>query len=1079
MPQPAQLSKDKKPDKGKAESKTFAPKHFDPIEHGQVKKRGLLFLFCGVILPTIALLFETTFHFCAHNFFDPFPTASHVVLFALIPLSNFLVWLGTRKDLSNHYAFMSLASGMAMGVSCLYSLMFLPLTPISCFFALALGFGLLGLAPLLSVPCNLIAGKTVCRLADRKGTYFNAHQFEHMGHMIILVMVIAIELPSTLTRINLAKAADKNVIESSAGVDWLRLYGSQEVLLRSCYERSGKATDILGSLYESAHHTTIDQNRRVFFKVTGKPYNSVPIPKAARATIQHTGVITDPANLNAGVDDEFDIDTDIAGEEVCGVARGLSASQSEITGNVDPSIALASLNWTIAFTNDSKFNREARAKILLPPHAVTTKATLTINNVERDATIMVRSKARARYKKAVMEKKDPLLVSTCGSDQILVQCYPVQPGQTVTVKLQIAAPMSIPTDKQASLMMPAFLERNFQVDSPVKVDIKSSGPLIAGALKITQAEVAQANEVRTDSVVPDEMKPSYELKGDIENAQLACFNAVISAARNSTNNSVSYAGNELPGLKITRNLRPASYPGISSLLIVIDGSASMQQSFAQIAEAIKAVPPSMSVQIKVVGDTTSELYSGLQRGNSGDVLNAAERLKEMKGEGGQDDSATLNDALSLAAMTNRMSVLWIHAAQPMTSENTANVQACLKRSDRPLLFDMQVMAGPNELLNGVNTPKSLVRVERTGNLKTDLISFFNACSNTGASQNTGPSSSTDVSPIPIAGLGPVPNREPEYVFTQGANSNELPSALPGGTGDKRLAQIWANQRIAEDLQNPTQASSSEPSVLAQAFQIISPVSSAIVTDPEEKTLASAVKPKTKFSDRFRKPMGEIRALRRKISEDLNVKANLERNFKSKVDQLNSLSSAASSAQPGQSLSNAPQASYRGKRDNNEQMRAMEESKQIAMSPMGGAKDAEQMKAEAEKGQSDSPILQGATNGVVAQFEGSASGGAFDKLAQSKNFRLETSTNKKENAAPPNDDGSEISEADESSDPASNVVPNSKTPDANGNFIDANGDTVDADGKPVPEADTWILLSILGMIFAGTWLNNKKRKARGS
>lgn len=1057
MPQPAQLSKDKKPEKGKAAIKAFAPKHFDPIEHGQVKKRGLLFLFCGVILPTIALLFETTFHFCAHNFFDPFPTASHVVLFALIPLSNFLVWLGTRKDLSNHYAFMSLASGMAMGVSCLYSLMFLPLTPISCFFALALGFGLLGLAPLLSVPCNLIAGKTVCRLADRKGTYFNAHQFEHMGHMIILVMVIAIELPSTLTRINLAKAADKNVIESSAGVDWLRRYGSQEVLLRSCYERSGKATDILGSLYESAHHTTIDQNRRVFFKVTGKPYNSVPIPKAARATIQHTGVITDPANLNAGVDDEFDIDTDIAGEEVSGVARGLSASQSEITGNVDPSTALASLNWTIAFTNDSKFNREARAKILLPPHAVTTKATLTINNVERDATIMVRSKARARYKKAVMEKKDPLLVSTCGSDQILVQCYPVQPGQTVKVKLQIAAPMSITKDKQASLMMPAFLERNFQVDSPIKVDIKSNEPLTAGAIKSIQAGVAQANEVRTDSVMPDERKPAYELKGDIENAQLACFGAVVTAPRNSASKAISYQGKELPGqFKISRNLRPASYPGISSLLIVIDGSASMQQSFGQIAEAIKGVPPSMSVQIKVVGDTTTELYSGLQQGNSGDVLNAAERLKAMKGEGGQDDSATLDDALSLAAMTNRMSVLWIHAAQPMTSASTANVQACLKRSQRPLLFDMQVMAGPNEVLNGVNSPQTLVRVDRTGDLKTDLISFFNACSNTSSSSEP----------------------EPEYVFTQGANSDELPSALPGATGDKRLAQIWANQRIAEDLQNPTQTSSSEPGVLAQAFQIISPVSSAIVTDPEEKTLASAVKPKTRFSDRFRKPMGEIRALRRKISDDLNVKANFERDFKSKVAQLNSLSSAASSAPATESLSNLPQASYRGKLDNNEQMRAREESKQIAMSPIGGAKDAEQMKAEAEKGQSDSPILQGATNGVVAQFEGSASGGG-DKLVQKKNFRLEMSPNNKENAAPPSVDGSEIREADESSDPASTVVPNGNTPDANGNFIDANGNTVDADGKPVPEADTWILLSILGMIFAGTWLNNKKRKAQSS
>ncbi len=1019
MPQPAQLSKEKKPDKGKAEGKSFAPKYFDPIEHGQVKKRGLLFLFCGVILPTIAMLFETTFHFCAHNFFDPFPTPSHVVLFGLIPLSNFLVWLGTRKDLSNHYAFMSLASGMAMGVSCLYSLMFLPLTPISCFFTLALGFGLLGLAPLLSVPCNLIAGKTVCRLADRKGTYFNAHQFEHMGHMIILVMVIAIELPSTLTRINLAKAADKNVIESSAGVDWLRRYGSQEVLLRSCYERSGKATDILGSLYESAHHTTIDQNRKVFFKVTGKPYNSVPIPKAARATIQHTGVITDPANLNAGVDDEFDIDTDIAGEEVCGVARGLSASQSEITGNIDPNTALASLNWSIAFTNESKFDREARAKILLPPHAVTTKATLIINNVERDATIMVRSQARARYKKAVMAKKDPLLVSTCGSDQILVQCYPVRPGQTVKVKLQIAAPMSVTKDKQAKLMMPAFLERNFQVDTPVKVNIESSDTLAAGGFK-----------------------------GDIDNAKLACFGAVVSAPRNANSEAISYEGKELPGqFNITRNLRPAAYTGINSLLIVIDGSASMQQSFAQIAEALKAIPPSMQVQIKVVGDTTTELYPGLQPGGSAAVLTAAETLKTMKAEGGQDDSATLDDALSLAAMGSKMAVLWIHAAQPVTSESSARIQASLKRTERPLLFDLQVMAGPNELLNGVNSQKTLVRVERSGDLKSDLITFFNACSDTST------------------------NPEPEYAFSQGVaknptgveveataeNSNTIPV-------DKRLAQIWANEKIAEDLRNPLLARGSEPGVLAQAFQIISPVSSAIVTEPEEKTLATAVKPKIKFSERFRKPIGEIRALRRKISDDLSISRQIDLKFKSATSQLNSLSSAASSAAPNGVQYNAPPSGYRAKEGNIEQMRASEETKQIAMAPMSGVKD-----AEAEKRQADSPILQGATNGVVAQLEGSASGGS-DKLVQGKNLRLETSPNQNQFAAPPSIGGEKANEADESPEPVA---------DANGNFIDANGDTVDADGKPVPEADTWMLLSLLAIMFAGSWFASKKRKAQNS
>jgi hypothetical protein len=1036
MPQPAQLSKSKKPDKKIEQKKSFAPRPFDPIEHGQVKPRGLLFLFCGVILPTIALLFETNFHFCAHNFFDPFPTASHVVLFGLIPLSNFLVWLGTRRDLSNHYAFMSLASGMAMGVSCLYSLMFLPLTPISCFFALALGFGLLGLAPLLSVPCNLIAGKTVCHLAERKGTYFNAHQFEHVGHMIILVMVIAIELPSTLTRINIAKAADANVIESSSGINWLRRYGSQEVLLRSCYERSGKATDILGSLYESAHHTTLDQNRRVFFKVTGKPYNSVPIPKAARATILHTGVVSDPADLNAGVDDEFDIDTDIAGEAVSGVARGLAISQSEITGKVDSRAALATLTWSFDFSNDSKFNREARAKILLPPHAVTTKATLTINNVERDATIMVRSTARARYKKAVMEHKDPLLVSTCGSDQILVQCYPVKPGETVKVKLQIAAPMTMAQNKQATLMLPAFLERNFQVDLPIKVNIKSNELLTAGALKSTAEAVPPANEVTTDLVKPDETEPSYILTGDMQNSQLADFGIVISAPRNTNKTITSYTGNELPGqYKITRFLRPASYNKVKSLIILVDGSASMQSSFVPIAEALKQLPSNLYAQVKVVGDQTYELYPGLAEGGSGDLLKAADTLKAMKAEGGQDDSAALTDALPLAAMTQNMSVLWIHAAQPLTT-GAARVKKCLKMTDRPLLFDMQVLAGPNELLNGVNSQKTLVRVERTGDLKTDLISFFKACSFNGKT---------------------LEESAPEYAFTQNATENNIDTgALPV---DKRLAQIWANEKIAQDLEDPAMKGSPEPGILAEAFQIISPVSSAIVTEPSKKGLTNTRR-KPKFSFKALNPMNGMRALRRKVSSQMNV----DREIKSVEAQLNSLGAASSTSPVLQGATNgvvSPSSST-----------SQPEAKKAEVSDIRGPyikrfKNADEFEAKEDLG------IRGP---YYKQFGGADGGAVGDKEVQVKNFRLDALPNHMNAAAPtPSIAGNENAkdknqETEETAGPGTDA-------EADANMVDANGNPVDADGKPVPEADTWMLLSILALLFAGTWFNNKKRKAQ--
>ncbi len=92
---------------------------------------------------------------------------------------------------------------------------------------------------------HLAQWKTVCKLASTKKTFFDPHQVEHIGHLIVLCLVVAVELPSTLTRINLSLAADPTT--ERQGVQWLRQFGSEEVMLRACYERSGRATDILGS----------------------------------------------------------------------------------------------------------------------------------------------------------------------------------------------------------------------------------------------------------------------------------------------------------------------------------------------------------------------------------------------------------------------------------------------------------------------------------------------------------------------------------------------------------------------------------------------------------------------------------------------------------------------------------------------------------------------------------------------------------------------------------------------------------------------------------------------------------------
>ncbi|HNM52121.1 MAG TPA: VIT domain-containing protein, partial [Candidatus Obscuribacter sp.] len=288
--------------------------------------------------------------------------------------------------------------------------------------------------------------------------------------------------------------------EYLSAMDWLRRYGNQEVLLRACYERSGKATDILGSLYESAHPISVEDARQIYYQVTGKPYNSVPIPASFRATIKHAHAVSESDPLNSGVTDEFDRDTDIAGENVSGMARGLSMSNSLMGGDVDVDGAQARLNWSFQFRNASKYDREARMRLQLPSGAVVSKALLTVNGVTKVAQIQLKSEARAHYQQAVLQHQDPLLVSSCGLDQVLVQCFPVAPGETMQVRLFIDAPCAIDAQENCALQLPVVIERNFVESGPLRLDLTSTRPLQIAGL---------------GPVVPMEPEPSGASEGSI------------------------------------------------------------------------------------------------------------------------------------------------------------------------------------------------------------------------------------------------------------------------------------------------------------------------------------------------------------------------------------------------------------------------------------------------------------------------------------------------------------------------------------------------------------------------------------
>ncbi|MCC7531930.1 MAG: hypothetical protein IT342_25735, partial [Candidatus Melainabacteria bacterium] len=661
------------------------------------------------------------------------------------------------------------------------------------------------LSPLLAIPALWKSSKYAVHLSRHHKTYFDGHQLEHIGHLIILCTVVAVELPSTLTRMHIGEAAHSK--EPVKAIEWLRSFGSQEVMLRACYERSGRATDILGSLYEVKNPTSVNEAREIFYRVTGKPFNSVPLPASLRATRQNQGLLSDGESEEPNVEDEFDQDPDIAGETVSGVARGLSMNESKLAGFVDSNSCIADLMWNVTFGNTSKYDREVRSKILLPPGAVITNAFLIVDGTEREATVMGRSMARRRYRAAVADKKDPLLVSTCGADRVLLQLYPVAPESKIGVRLNIIAPLAVSEMNKVDLALPTFEERNFQVDIPTTLNLKADRTLSSSSREL-KAKSGQLN---------------CSIDGTLTTPELARFGAVVSVERDPKITQV--IGSEF-ATYVGETIKKKTYPKPNQLTVVIDGSNGMSPHFTSVLKELGQLPADMPLKLVYVRDglmtNDTNRQAGLMAGTDMDarlmtnVNQFAEttaaraallkRIGQISCAGGQINLPYVSAELSTAMNNPNAAVLWLHAAQPIAGKLDRRLELNFRRLKKPLLYDFAVAAGPNEILSGLYACPGLVRVDRGGDVQSDLHRLFETWRNSTANASTG-------------GI--------EY-FRKNATSEHIPKA---GTALARLVAFDEISKI-QTVHSGHRCSYARKAVqLSNQYHLVTAFSSAIITEP--------------------------------------------------------------------------------------------------------------------------------------------------------------------------------------------------------------------------------------------------------
>ena len=474
-------------------------------EKGVVAKKhrpGVLFLLLGVIFPFSVVILEFATRICAQEFFDPIPTIWHTFLVFFVPSANLLVWYTARYNVTRHLRLVRLANGAAIGVSFYYTLLFAPLMPIA-LIAVLFAVGTLPLAPLASLVAAIKGYSHLRRMAQREegNGYFKPVL---IGLGMALLAIVILDLPATLTRVGMKMAISIDGNSRERGIKLLRILGSEDVMLRSCYQRMGTTMDLISLLAWRGHPVSPSKAREIYYRVTGAAYNSVPPPSCFR-----TGRLL---SYQPG------FDPDQGGDRVGGRVQGVALAGSRLDGSVDSDAALAYLQWTLEFANDSIRRQEARCLILLPPGAVVSRLTLWIDGEEREAAFAGRSRVRTAYQRVVRKRRDPVLVTTSGPDRILVQCFPVEPhGGKMKVRLGITVPLKVSERSDAYLCLPSFVERNFRIDEDTR--------------HLVWIESKERLESRSDALKGHSTGERFELRGQLTSDDLASPQSVVQVHR--------------------------------------------------------------------------------------------------------------------------------------------------------------------------------------------------------------------------------------------------------------------------------------------------------------------------------------------------------------------------------------------------------------------------------------------------------------------------------------------------------------------------------------------------------------------
>ncbi|MDF1801085.1 MAG: VIT domain-containing protein [Planctomycetota bacterium] len=749
----------------------------------------------GVLLPALALFIEMSSHTLANEVgFDPIPELHNVLLIGLVPVMNLVLLLRDPGRLGR--VSMALA-GSALTVTILYSILFLPLVPLGVIAIVFLGFGFLILSPQLS----LLVTATQLRRCRKQG----APRGALVGSVLTMLLLGASAVPAMVTDLGADWATDADPAVRERGLGLLRSVGSEEQLLRYCY---GASNNRMGSLVITGDWLidapSQDQARELYFLVTGAPFNSVDPPKSVLFELEGRGW-----DANAWRQRNTE-ERARGGNQVAGRIEQLDLVESRIDVQIEAEAALFYLEWELEFGNDSDTPQEARAQVQLPPGSYVSRLTLWVNGEEREAAFDETGKVRQAYQEvAVVQRRDPVLVTHSGTDQVLVQCFPVPAQGKLRTRIGITAPLLLaPVDEslggaEGTLCLPRFLERNFGLAPALEHEIwlQGRGDYLALPGGLVAADPGSGQLLARGSL------PAAELDAPTGMVRVSLERLVPQAW--------AYEGDEDSDHAVLQTLEPVARDPIDRLVVVLDGGTGLEQAGQALAFALDFVPAEVELGLIVAGGGPTELESPGPVSPS--RLEALGRvLAEHDFTGGVNAAPSLVAAFDLAQEQPGGAVVWLHGGQPVTLSGTASLEQRLERSgDTTRIHALAAAPGINRLVAEYGHHPALSTEPRTGALTDDLVRLLRE--------------------LTVGAHRFQPLRQRVAVA-------ELPSDAQSVS--KHLARLWAGDEASALQAIPKDASRRKGVQLAKEYHLVTPRTGAVVLETQAQFDRHGLKPVT-------------------------------------------------------------------------------------------------------------------------------------------------------------------------------------------------------------------------------------------